>query len=390
MVLWIFHHTSSLRLWFARQDIRAKFLTWAFFVGATVAGLAGGILGAGKKNGNLTTVISTGSGNQSGILLIGHIYDVDIDNRRVQISWLIDGCGQYRMPYTTSYSVENCGRLNRPTFFFINGAPNPSGIYDPNTTPWGVEYVDNDLDAGPVYVQAINEFQTSHPLELVDWHSTDQLFTYPFDTYYLHTTLTAIDSTTNNSSPLLSISPVDSTNNFDPFILQTNVIHSKPPVQGLNNTVESRYVRIALHRTILTQFFVMSLFITNWALTGVVLYITICANDGMPMQPSILVLPLTVTLTIPTLRALWIGAPAFGLLLDVCGIFVQMSAIVLCSIFLLVRIALRSPHKRELKKRRYMRLQLSGSVDADEIPLTLMQTTHEVEDSEHTLVNQDT
>lgn len=73
-------------------------------------------------------------------------------------------------------------------------------------------------------------------------------------------------------------------------------------------------MRIQFRRTAFTIFFVMSLFFVNWALTGVVLYITLCANEGMDVGESILLLPLSVIVTIPALRAMWVGAPAFGTL----------------------------------------------------------------------------
>ena len=58
----------------------------------------------------------------------------------------------------------------------------------------------------------------------------------------------------------------------------------------------------------------MTLLIVNWLLTGVVVWITVSAFTGVEVDESILVLPLSVVLTIPALRAMWVGAPAFGLL----------------------------------------------------------------------------
>lgn len=159
-------------------------------------------------------------------------------------------------------------------------------------------------------VQAINEFPTTHVLEVIDWRGVDQIYAYPFDTYYLDTSIIALNGN-NKEASLLDIIPVDSTDNFTPYILESYFIARPSPVNR-HTLVNARHVRIALRRTILTQFFVMSLFLTNWALTGVVVYITICANDGVEMKNSILVLPLSVVVTIPTLRSLWIGAPGFG------------------------------------------------------------------------------
>lgn len=155
----------------------------------------------------------------------------------------------------------------------------------------------------------MNEFQTTHILEISSWNGLDQQYAYPFDTYFLDTSFIAINSDTNASIPILSLSPVDSTNNFAPYIVDdgSTVILDKN-----GNSTLGRYMRMQFRRTVLTQVFVVTLFSVNWALTGVVLYITISANDGKDVNESILVLPLSVIVTIPSLRALWVGAPAFG------------------------------------------------------------------------------
>lgn len=158
-------------------------------------------------------------------------------------------------------------------------------------------------------MQALNEFQTTHILEITAWNGLDQQYAYPFDTYFLNTGFVAINSDTNASIPILSLSPVDSTNNFSPYVLadKSTVIIDKD-----GNSTLGRYMRMQFKRTVLTQVFVVTLFAVNWALTGVVLYITISAIDGKNLNESMLVLPLSVIVTIPSLRALWIGAPAFG------------------------------------------------------------------------------
>ncbi|GJE84067.1 hypothetical protein PsYK624_001420 [Phanerochaete sordida] len=50
-----------------------------------------------------------------------------------------------------------------------------------------------------------------------------------------------------------------------------------------------------------------------------------------------------VVVTDPALRALWQGVPGFGILLESCGLLVQMVTAVLCSIFLAAVIGLRNP-----------------------------------------------
>lgn len=157
-------------------------------------------------------------------------------------------------------------------------------------------------------MQALNQFQTTHLIEISSWNGLDQQYAYPFDTYFLDSIVVVRDSDTNESLPILTYYPVDSTNNFSPSVQQ-----DWATVTMSNGTVtHSRFMRMHFVRTAFTQFFVMSLFIVNWALTGIVLYITISANEGNDVGESILLLPLSVIVTIPGLRALWVGAPVFG------------------------------------------------------------------------------
>lgn len=154
----------------------------------------------------------------------------------------------------------------------------------------------------------MNQFQTNHLIEISSWNGLDQQYAYPFDTYFLDSSVIALDSSTNESLPLLTYYPVDVTNNFSPYVLQDLATQS-----ASNGTITtSRFMRMTFRRTAFTQFFVMSLFIVNWALTAVVLYITLRANEGDDVGESILLLPLSVIVTIPALRALWVGAPPFG------------------------------------------------------------------------------
>ena len=124
----------------------------------------------------------------------------------------------------------------------------------------------------------------------------------------------ALHRDTNASIPILNIDPVDSVDNFSPHILGRFGVNVSSPADNAS-LVDARYLSMRFRRILLTKFFVMTLFIVNWFLTGAVLYITIAADHGKPMDASILVLPLSVVLTIPALRALWAGAPAFGILL---------------------------------------------------------------------------
>lgn len=159
----------------------------------------------------------------------------------------------------------------------------------------------------------MNEFQTTHLLEITVWKGLDQQYSYPFETYYLSTNFIALSSDTNASLPILSLSPLDSTDSFWPaLVTQHATVINATSAGATDSPAPGRHVRIMFRRTTLTQFFVIAMLAVNWGLTLVVVYITVSAANGREVSESILVLPLSVILTIPSLRALWVDAPTLG------------------------------------------------------------------------------
>ena len=121
--------------------------------------------------------------------------------------------------------------------------------------------------------------------------------------------MTAAASADNSSIPILGLHVIDSTNNFSPRDVLEIATQTHNSTGAL---VPSRTTSVMFARTRFTKAFVLTLLIVNWALTGVVVWITVSAFTGVKVDVSILVLPLSVVLTIPALRAMWVGAPAFG------------------------------------------------------------------------------
>ncbi|KAI0633341.1 hypothetical protein C8Q77DRAFT_782089 [Trametes polyzona] len=309
------------------------FLTVFFILICAI--FTGAFLIAGRVRSNLAKVIDTSANGRDGVALLGHVYNVDIPSRQVQISWLILGCGSLALSGGT-YQSEHCGRVNNTVDFYFDGATSPNISYDPETSL--LHKVDGD---GLFYVQSTVEVQTEHLLEVSAWYGQDQQYAYPFDTYVLDTYVQAIDPATNASVPILFARVVDATDNLVPKLKANTDIRTLKPVVG--NATAAFGVQYTFHRTVLSQLFVTILFIVNWLLTAVVVFIAVSAYDGLPLAEGVLILPVSVILTIPALRALWVDAPAFGLLLDSCGTFLQMVIVSLASIYLVVNIGLRRP-----------------------------------------------
>ena len=157
-------------------------------------------------------------------------------------------------------------------------------------------------------MQAVNEFQTTHLLEIGTWQGLDVQYAYPFDDYHMETNIAAYNTATNKSVALLALIPVDSTNNFEPLVDRAGASY----FNSSGTRVPSQFLRVRFVRTNFARFFVMVLFSVNWGLTAVVMHTTVCAANGRKMGDSVLVMPISVILTIPALRALWVGAPQFG------------------------------------------------------------------------------
>ena len=80
--------------------------------------------------------------------------------------------------------------------------------------------------------------------------------------------------------------------------------------------VESRALELRVHGSVLAQAFTMCMLLVNWALaigSSYVAFVMLVRRERM--SEVVLALPITVVLTIPALRSLFVGSPPFGILL---------------------------------------------------------------------------
>ncbi|TBU42732.1 hypothetical protein BD309DRAFT_991488 [Dichomitus squalens] len=282
---------------------------------------------------------------EGGIMLNGDVYNMDISSRSIQILWQYWSCRNVVDPRDVSNTVGlnwECGMPNVPVEMFFDGAPKPKGSYDPSIMLEGP-----DTSSSETSVHQELGFNTKHTIHGDFVLGQDKQFYYPFDVFYFETTATALNPDTNVSIPIIQMSVDGATNTFVPH-MRTSLMTRSPardPITG--DYIVSHTIQYVLSRTLLTRVFVMVLFTVNWILTFAVLYIAASASTGMPVSEGLLILPLGVILTIPSLRALWVDGPAFGILLDVLGTFTQMVLIALASVYLLVRVALRQPKQQQ-------------------------------------------
>ncbi|KAG8948798.1 hypothetical protein FRC04_009261 [Tulasnella sp. 424] len=280
---------------------------------------------------------------QEGIFLEGHIYGIDIDNRTIDASWVIGGCGSYALNHSDQIVVGGgCRMVNRRIDIYVGGGTtqNDSTVwsYDPSLHP-----IDTKTGEA-LYIQGLNEFQTSQLIDIgsarilgEDW---TQQHAYPFDFYWWRTSLVFVNpQNISEDIPLIHVTPTDLTDNFVPSVSsEVPINQTLVTLDGSVRTLAGRKVNVRLDRNATTKTFVMMIFFINWGLTIVVLHITVLSlvSKDVRLLEGVVILPVTVILTIPALRALFPESPPFGIFIDNIGLFLQMILVSISSIVLLV------------------------------------------------------
>jgi hypothetical protein len=289
--------------------------------------------------GGPQSIPSVLNSDNDGIFFLGHIYQVNVQNRSVSISWLVGGCGNLRLQNAPTFGkVSQCGQANVPLDVYIDNQR--QFHYDPTSQPRTSTNV-------TLFVQDLNQFQHTHIMDIDNLrllnHVYEHEYFYPLETYGLTTTFIAFNTASNTPLSILSLALSDIVDNFCPFWNETDTLSI------LNDTsMHSRTTSVLLKRTIGTQVYVAILFLITWILTIAVIYPTVIALFDTPSKipDGVALLPMMMVLTLPRLRELYPDAPAFGLFLDALGLVLQLSIVSVCAIILLSFIIKVNPPRR--------------------------------------------
>jgi len=201
-------------------------------------------------------------------------------------------------------------------------------------------------------------------------HATDifKTDTVPFEAYSLAVSVFVVEKATNSSIPIVKFAVGDSPDNFfvssteDREVLMSPFIYD-PGTGPTEISAQSSVIDILVKKSQFAQALTICMFIINWALTVGSVYITLVVTfrkEGG--SDAILLLPVTIILTIPTLRNLYVGSPPFGVLIgksralrsqipvrvltllsDTFGFFLQMVIVAVCSMVLVYYAAILKP-----------------------------------------------
>ena len=141
----------------------------------------------------------------------------------------------------------------------------------------------------------------------------------PFDTYDLVISVFVIEKATNKSVPIVTFAAGEGPEDFVVVSTEEDTKSNFTYDSGAGPAtveVESRVAAIGAQRSQLSKAFTLCLFFINWGLTVGSVYITVAllvVPRKKEMEAAVFLLPVTVVLTISTLRSLYVGSPPFGI-----------------------------------------------------------------------------
>jgi len=147
----------------------------------------------------------------------------------------------------------------------------------------------------------------------VDYLDTDIV---PFDVHLLGVSMFVIEKETNQSIPIVTLTTGRAPGNFDLSSTEVETTRNYTYDSDTGPTtinVNARIAQIEAKRSRFPQALTMCLFLVNWTLTVGSIYIVVLVIFGRGgINDAVLLLPVTIILTIPTLRSLYPGSPPFG------------------------------------------------------------------------------
>ena len=143
----------------------------------------------------------------------------------------------------------------------------------------------------------------------------------PFDIYFATAFAFVVEKATNKTVPIILFAACEGSDNF--------VVSSEAAEKPVKNNytydpgtgpttieVDTSVIYVTAKRTQLAQAFTIYLLLINWALTIGSTYVTlVVVVRRKRVHEGVLLLPVTLVLTIPTLRGLYAGSPPFGIYL---------------------------------------------------------------------------
>jgi len=258
-----------------------------------------------------------------------------LDPSQASVTWSVSGFGNYSLQ--TAGGFPNAfPPANIAVDVYLNNPSQPVLSYDPTNLPV------QQWDGQKLPVRDLFSFNKQHDIE-----QGVQYFA-PNDWYTFSAFVFAIEKTTNASIPIItfeigSSGPGDFCTTSE--VVPTNNEFTYDTGSGPTTVeIKSHTIYASIGRSIPARALTYSMFGINWLLAVCSIITTSVTYNRVrgEGEVGIALLPVTVILTIPTIRSVYVGSPPFGIYLDVVGFFPQMLIVASCTLVVLSGYALKS------------------------------------------------
>jgi hypothetical protein len=261
----------------------------------------------GNENFHKATVsrLYNSTSTNDGIVVIADVTAVDPFNRQMKIKFTVKGQGIYQPLKTQSQSA-----LGHTV----------TVEYDSNT----VDYVKNQRQ------------KTQYFLANLDGGDPNE---YPFDVYFFESYI--ICAHDNGTEVPLSLKVMGTLQGWKFNFKITG------PVSALKLAINAK-------RSVTTYAFSMLLFLVMWLLSCGAFMLTMCYVTFDFVEPPLIAILGTMLFALPAVRNTQPGAPPIGCILDVAGLFWNMSLVSICVFVLMCKFVKRKffAHAQEYEKTR--------------------------------------
>jgi len=210
--------------------------------------------------------------------------------------------------------------------------------------------------------QGVVCFKTEHRIDPGTKRGYAEQLVVPFDSYTFRTSVTAIDPATNRSLSVVQFAVTSPVGSFVVLSHDADTSGStyNPEDSPPASRAGSRVLNVEIKRSKISRAVILSLALLNWLLVVGSVYITALVTSGiMAASNGLALLPFSMLVTIPAVRALyaespslsasigvfpvpWSIFPPFSLIncKDTAGFFVQLMVVALCELVLLRKLTL--------------------------------------------------
>ncbi|OAX41902.1 hypothetical protein K503DRAFT_711639 [Rhizopogon vinicolor AM-OR11-026] len=294
-------------------------------------------------SGRVSMSLDNVDGNYDGVVLLANIWNMDMNAQTMSVSWSIIGaCGATYTGRIDDSCVAN--GLSVPMNLYLNLVPafswntsTPTGQYDPSIIQTPLYYIPGRQDIPTFQFDTV---MTMDPFLPYTMDKKSSVLYYPFDLFTAYSSVMTINPTDNSTIPIADVKFYGTVVDW----IGSGAFYSTVTPPGASSTLYS--LALSLERQRAVKAFAMLLVITNWAMSIMVLWMTIKVTFHQKIESGLSLASTTILFAIPQIRASMPNAPPFvdsselvphetDGFIDIGGYFINVLIVSICTSVLL-------------------------------------------------------